>query len=462
MNIKATTLFLALSLWVTAVTTDALAQSWQVTGTFQTENVNLNPNADFDINEPIVGVEVKLFDGSTEIASDVTNAGGEYTLEHSVDSGTLSIVFEGTNALQARTLEDIPAGEDHDEGARILNWVEGTLEYNDVVYRTVTIGNQVWMAENLRTDRYNNGDPIAHVTDNSEWGDLSTGAFAVHANDDLDSPKAFNRGFLYNWFAVDDERGLCPTDWQVPSDDDIKELEEALGMSPADLDEMGNPWRGEDAGVSNALRSTGGGGDFFWRADNMDDVNSSIATNSTGFSMRGTSLRFPGGGFGQGGDSNDFSGLGEIAMIWSSTENPENVNQAIRRIIRSNQAGIRRNTVGKTAGIAVRCFKEDLGTSIGDSGTIGNEMPRELSLSQNYPNPFNPTTQINFEISQDTHVQLSVYDMLGRRVAVLVDEFRATGSYQVSWDASGFSSGVYIYRIEAGGQAITNRMTLVK
>ncbi len=462
MNMKATIQFLALLLLVTVISNDAFAQTWQVTGVFQTENVNLNPNAEFDINEPIVGVEVKLFDGSTELDSDVTNVGGEYTLEHSVDSGTLSIVFEGTNALQARTLEDIPAGEDHDEGARSLNWVEGTVEYNDVTYRTVTIGNQVWMAENLRTDRYSNGDPIPHVTDNSEWGDLSTGAWSIHDNPEEgeDHPKNFNRGKLYNWFAVNDERGLCPTDWAVPGDDDIKELEEALGMSTEDLDEMGGLWRGEDAGVSNALRATGGGGDYFWRGDNMDDQNSSIATNSSGFSMRGTSVRFPGGAFGQG--DGDFSGLGEVGMIWSSTENPENANQAIRRIIRSNQAGVRRNTVGKTAGLAVRCVTEDVSTSIGDSGTVGNETPRELSLSQNYPNPFNPTTQINFEISQDSHVQLAVYDMLGRRVAVLVDEFRAPGSYQVSWDASGFSSGVYIYRIEAGGQAITNRMTLLK
>ncbi len=360
---------------------------------------------------------------------------------------------------------EFSAGADHHVGNVSIPWKEGSILYNDVTYRTVIIGNQVWMAENLRTNRYSNGDPIPHITENSEWGELSTGAWSIHTEwgqdpPGEDHPKNFNRGKLYNWFAVNDERGLCPAGWAVPGDDDIKELEEALGMSPEDLDEMGGPWRGEDAGVSNALRATGGGGDFFWRGDNMDDVNSSIATNSSGFSMRGTSVRFPGGAFGQGGD--DFSGLGEIGLLWASTENPENANQAIRRIIRSNQAGIRRNTVAKTAGHAVRCFKQDLGTSIGDSDTIGNEMPQELSLSQNYPNPFNPTTQINFEISQDSHVQLAVYDMLGRRVAVLVDEFRATGSYQVSWDASGFASGVYIYRLEAGGQFITNRMTLLK
>ena len=377
--------------------------TFEVTGRFQTENVNLNPDATFDINEPIVGVEVKLFDGSTEIDSDVTNVDGEYTLEHSVSSGTLSIVFEGTNALQARTLEDIPAGEGHDEGAQILNWVEGTLEYNDVTYRTVTIGNQVWMAENLRTNSYSNGDPIPHVTENSEWGELSTGAFAVHANDDLDSPKAFNRGFLYNWFAVDDERGLCPAGWSVPSDEDFKALEEELGMSAADLDELGGAWRGADAGVSNSLRATGGGGDFFWRPDNTAEP---AATNSTGFSMRGTSLRFAGGAFGQG--DGDFSGLGEIGMLWSSTESPNESDEAIRRIIRSNQAGVRRNAVEKESGLAVRCIQgESAPQTYNVEGTIQTEnvnLNPDATFNINEPLPNITVRLFNGEIELDSDV----------------------------------------------------------
>lgn len=350
-----------------------IAQPWQVTGTIQTENVNLNPNADFNINEPLPGITVRLFDGEVELDSDVTDVTGAYTLEHSVDDGELRIEASGSDAFQTRELAGIPAGEDHDEGPRSLFFVEGSVFYQGVSYRTVQIGDQIWMAENLRANSYRNGDLIPHVTSNSEWGDLDEGAWAIHTNfgDDPageDDPKNFNRGKLYNWFAVNDERGICPPGWGVPTDDDIKALEEELGMSPADLDELGGAWRGEDAGVSNALRSTGGGGDFFWRPDNAQEP---VATNTSGFSMRGTSLRFPGGGFGQG--DGDFSGLGEIAMIWSSTENPNNVNQAIRRIIRSNQAGIRRNTVAKTAGLAVRCVQveEDETTSLEFDATDG-------------------------------------------------------------------------------------------
>ena len=90
------------------------------------------------------------------------------------------------------------------------------------------------------------------------------------------------------------------------------------------------------------------------------------------------------------------------------------------------------------------------------------ELPAELTLTQNYPNPFNPTTVISYEVPEQQHVRLTVYDMLGRQVTVLVDESRSPGRYDVTWDASTLSSGVYIYRLEAGGQTLTRNMTLVK
>ncbi len=93
----------------------------------------------------------------------------------------------------------------------------------------------------------------------------------------------------------------------------------------------------------------------------------------------------------------------------------------------------------------------------------GNDtMVREMSLDQNYPNPFNPSTQIGYTISESSHVTLRVYDLLGRQVATLVDENRAAGSYKVTFNAAGLSSGVYIYRLESAGQVLTKRMTLLK
>ena len=92
----------------------------------------------------------------------------------------------------------------------------------------------------------------------------------------------------------------------------------------------------------------------------------------------------------------------------------------------------------------------------------GPELPARLALHQNYPNPFNPSTVISYALPEQAQVRLAVYDMLGRSVAVLVNEAQAPGRYDVTWDASTLSSGVYIYRVEAGGQTITRKMTLVK
>jgi len=93
---------------------------------------------------------------------------------------------------------------------------------------------------------------------------------------------------------------------------------------------------------------------------------------------------------------------------------------------------------------------------------IQAELPERLELAKNFPNPFNPSTAIGYSLPEETRVRLSVYDLLGRRVAVLVDQQQEAGRHQVNWDASQFASGVYLYRLETEGHALTRRMTLVK
>jgi hypothetical protein len=89
-----------------------------------------------------------------------------------------------------------------------------------------------------------------------------------------------------------------------------------------------------------------------------------------------------------------------------------------------------------------------------------------FALAQNFPNPFNPSTVVGFTVgTQDLAslpVRLRVFDLLGREVAVLVNGSMPAGAHSVTFDASGLSSGTYIYRLEAGGQVLTRRMTLVK
>ncbi len=91
-----------------------------------------------------------------------------------------------------------------------------------------------------------------------------------------------------------------------------------------------------------------------------------------------------------------------------------------------------------------------------------DELPTAHTLHQNYPNPFNPATTIAFDLAHSAHVQIDVYDLLGRRVASLLDQFLEAGSHATHFDASALSSGVYIYRMQTESGEQLQRMTLVK
>ncbi|MDG5766030.1 T9SS type A sorting domain-containing protein [Balneolales bacterium ANBcel1] len=92
----------------------------------------------------------------------------------------------------------------------------------------------------------------------------------------------------------------------------------------------------------------------------------------------------------------------------------------------------------------------------------GQAVPEEVILRSNYPNPFNPSTNIRFSLPEEGRVRLAVYDILGRKVALLADGIYTRGLHEVVWDAGSMSSGTYIYRLEAGGVVRTRKMSLVK
>lgn len=93
--------------------------------------------------------------------------------------------------------------------------------------------------------------------------------------------------------------------------------------------------------------------------------------------------------------------------------------------------------------------------------TLG-EAPTEFTLNQNYPNPFNPSTNISYSLPQKVDVELTIFNMLGQKVATLVNQSQDAGSYSISWNAASMSSGVYIYRLTAGSSTFTKRMMLIK
>jgi hypothetical protein len=96
------------------------------------------------------------------------------------------------------------------------------------------------------------------------------------------------------------------------------------------------------------------------------------------------------------------------------------------------------------------------------SRNSSNNLPFEYKLEQNYPNPFNPVTTINFSISVSGYVSLKIYDVLGKKVAVLVNEKKEAGRYTAEFNGTNFASGVYFYKLEAGSVTSTKRMLLLK
>jgi uncharacterized protein (TIGR02145 family) len=120
------------------------------------------------------------------------------------------------------------------------------------IYHTITIGAQTWMLEDLRTTHYRNGDPVPEVIDNSNWESLNNGAYCNYENNNDISD---TYGLLYNWFAINDKRGLAPEGWHIPSNDEWLQLADYLGGAAdagGKLKESGTAhWISPNVGATN-------------------------------------------------------------------------------------------------------------------------------------------------------------------------------------------------------------------
>ena len=88
--------------------------------------------------------------------------------------------------------------------------------------------------------------------------------------------------------------------------------------------------------------------------------------------------------------------------------------------------------------------------------------PDKFELNQNYPNPFNPTTQLSYDLKTDGNVKLTVFNLVGQSVRVLVDGYQTAGYYEVTFDANDLPAGIYLYKLQVGDYSSVKRMTLVK
>ncbi len=205
------------------------------------------------------------------------------------------------------------------------------------IYLTVEIGNQNWMAKNLKTTHYQNGDPITHIINNSDWGSYDEGQYGVYNND----PSNANiYGNLYNWHVVNDERGVCPEGWHVPSDDEWKELEMYLGMSQQEADDTG--WRGANEGSKLA------GNAELW-IDGSLESNEEFGTS--GFNGLPSGLR--------NNNNGSYYDLGNVSFFWSIT-NFSNNNAMSRRLYYQNSEVYRTN-FNKLDGFSIRCLEDNPG-----------------------------------------------------------------------------------------------------
>ena len=192
------------------------------------------------------------------------------------------------------------------------------------VYETVKIGDQEWMAENLKTTTYNDGTDLPNVTDSDDWGELETGAYAWYDND-VSNKDVY--GALYNWYAVE-TGNLCPDGWRVPTDDDWTELTDYLGGA-------------EVAGGKLKATGTIEAGTGLWHEPNTG------ATNETGFAaLPGGARHFEG----------HFIAMGSAGVWWTSTAHSV-TGTAWRFDMSYDSAVLKEEFAYKTYGFAVRCIK---------------------------------------------------------------------------------------------------------
>lgn len=202
-------------------------------------------------------------------------------------------------------------------------------------YNLTIIGGQVWMTENLRTTKYNDGAEIPLYESHGVWSSLSSDGFCWYENDSAAYAQTY--GALYNWYTIETGK-LCPAGWHVPTDNDWKELEMTLGMSSGEADNDG--MRGTNEG-SKLSGFTG-----LWTDGALE---SDAEFGSTGFHA------IP-GGYHPTIYSGDYFNLGDYGYWWSATES--DTGKAWSRFIFYFSSAMGRNTDIKNFGLSVRCVKD--------------------------------------------------------------------------------------------------------
>ena len=214
-----------------------------------------------------------------------------------------------------------------------------TITFDGHTYALVAIGTQCWFKENLRSDNYRNGDAIPGNLNDSQWTSTSSGAQTVYgegtstvyqgSSDEVANLATYGR--LYNWYAVNDSRGLCPVGFHVPTDSEWMTLEMALGMTSAQANSTG--WRGTDQGSKLKASS--------------NDSPPWDGSNTSGFSALPGGYRYYYTGY--------FYYLGDYGLWWSSSPSGSS---AWYRHLGSGISDVYRDYGNVRYGFSVRCVRD--------------------------------------------------------------------------------------------------------
>lgn len=309
-----------------AAITDLECSNVITTGTLKKGQVASNVSTTI----PYIGGNGKTFSSNTFSSTGVpgltatiqagTLTNGNGTLTYTITgtasiSGTASfaIVFGGKNCSINVNVEDV-AQTIGKPGTNIID-VEGNS------YKTVIIGKQIWMGENLKVSKYSDGTEIQNITDNTQWSKLITGAWCYYNNDATNNSKY---GKLYNWYAVaNGNKNVCPTGWHVPTDAEWTVLIDYLGGFNVAASKM------KEVGTSK------------WFSPNADATNTSMFTGIPG----GT--RF---------DNGYFFFIGRDGLWWSSSE--DGTINGHDRVLHYDSGASGKGKQDKRFGMSVRCLKD--------------------------------------------------------------------------------------------------------
>jgi len=270
------------------------------------------------------------------------------------------------------------------------------------VYNTIAIGNQEWMAENLKTTKYRNGEPIASITENATWITFNEGAYCWQ-NNDFDS-NADTYGALYNGY-VAGTGNICPTGWRVPSEVDWTILFNYLGGSDV---------------AGGKLKETG---IIHWNSPNNE------ATDEVGFTA------LPGGS--RGGGDGLFHDFGTFGYWWSATTTSPDWGWAF--LMGFNDGRVVSNSWLIRCGFSVRCIKDNI-------TSLDNYVKTEEVIF--YPNPVNDKLYYK---NMKTSNMVMIFDLQGNMV--LKEQLHSKPI-----DISNLRKGVYIIKCVDSGEKILTKL----